>query len=676
MKLGWIGAGAALAYLLAAGGAAAAELALKRVMLSSGGVAYVEYEAVVEGDAELPLDVPLDQVDDVLKSIVVFDDKGGVGSAGLPGRAPLVQSFRDLPFDQAALNSPADLLNALQGAEIRVGGNRPLDGKVLRVVPETVALGPQQSASHHRVTLLTTSGLQQFVLEDADSIGFADPALQADIGKALGEIADNRAKDRRRLVLSARGDGRRVLRVGYVVGAPLWKGSFRLVLPQDSQADKAHLQGWAVLENMSGQDWQNVELTLLSGNPVSFRQAIYDAYYVNRPEVPVDVVGHILPRRDTGDAEAISVTGSRVAAAAGGLNLNAPAAAPAPLAMRAKARAADQQELAPSVDTALASESATQVAYRVPVPVTVASGHSAMIPIIDRDVPAERLALFQPATLATHPLASLRLKNDQPNGLPPGVVTLYERGDTTAYVGDAQLAALPPGETRLISYAADEKTQISVTADSTDAVAHATISEGVLKLTRLYRASTSYHVKAPADEPRRVLIEQPKQPGWDLVAPAGGAAEATPSVYRFPLELAAGKSADLTVTFEQPREESERILDFNDDRVGALAQDRQLDPKIRLAFNELARLRRESAAKRSAENELDQQIAAVNNDQARIRQNLASADRESDLHKRYMAKLAEQETRIEELQAARTKAQTERLAAEKAVTEYLTKLDL
>ncbi|HJQ58013.1 MAG TPA: hypothetical protein VJ890_13975, partial [Vineibacter sp.] len=105
------------AAMLAAGPALAQELALKRVMLSSGGVGYFEYEAAVENDATLKLTVNLDQVDDVLKSLVVYDDKGGVGGLSLPGREPLSQVFKDLPFDQAALGSPAALLNALRGAE-------------------------------------------------------------------------------------------------------------------------------------------------------------------------------------------------------------------------------------------------------------------------------------------------------------------------------------------------------------------------------------------------------------------------------------------------------------------------------------------------------------------------------------------------------------------------------
>ena len=678
MKAGWL-CGTALALVLAAGDAMAGDLALKRVMLSSGGVAYVEYEAAIDGDAELPLDVPLDQVDDVLKSIVVFDDKGGVGSASLPGREPLQQSFRDLPFDQAALNSPADLLNALQGAEIKVGGNKPLAGKLLRVVGETVTTGPGQSTTQHRVTLLTGAGLQQFVLEEADSVSFADAKLQAAVDKALTEIATNRAKDRRRLVLSAHGSGKRTLRVGYVVGAPLWKASFRMVLPDDQKATKAHLQGWAVLENMSGQDWQGIELTLLSGNPVSFRQAIYQTYYVTRPEVPVDVVGHILPKKDTSQSEAVAggVFGNNKALMRAAPAPIVPAGRPENFAGLDMPAPPPPPQIAQSVNTAEASESATQIAFRVPVPVTVESGHSAMIPIVDRDVPVERLGLYQQATLPTHPLASLRLKNDSANGLPPGVMTLYERGNAaTSYVGDAQLASLPAGESRLISYAADEKTQISVKEDDSNAVSHASISDGVLKLTRLYRETVTYHAKAPSAEPRHLLIERDKVEGWHLTGPGSKTVEETPKAYRFPLDLDAGKSTDLTVTFEQPQEESEEIVNFDNDRVGAMVQDRELDPKVRAAFAELAKLRQAVAAKQVVLGQIDQQINALGTDQGRIRQNLSSADRDSDLHKRYMAKMAEQETQIEQLQTARAKADDERKAAEKAVGDYLAKLEL
>src|SRR4051812_19368565 len=129
-----------IALGLAAWPAAAGDLVLKRVMLSAGGVGYLEHEAEGSGNAELTLDVPLGQGDDILKSIVVYDSKGGVGSAQLAGRDPLSQTFGNLPFAADALASPAALLNALQGAEIKVGASRPIVGRLLRVVPETVQL--------------------------------------------------------------------------------------------------------------------------------------------------------------------------------------------------------------------------------------------------------------------------------------------------------------------------------------------------------------------------------------------------------------------------------------------------------------------------------------------------------------------------------------------------------
>lgn len=112
----------------AAGPANAADLSLQRVMLSSGGVGYFEYEAAVDGNATLKLDAPIEQVDDILKSLVVYDDGGTTGEITLPGREPLTQSFVDLPFDRTALDSAPALLNALQGAELRVTGPKPMNG--------------------------------------------------------------------------------------------------------------------------------------------------------------------------------------------------------------------------------------------------------------------------------------------------------------------------------------------------------------------------------------------------------------------------------------------------------------------------------------------------------------------------------------------------------------------
>ena len=184
--------------------------------------------------------------------------------------------------------------------------------------------------------------------------------------------------------------------------------------------------------------------------------------------------------------------------------------------------------------------------FRVPAPVTLAAGHSLIIPIVNREAPIRRLALYDPWGSAGHPLAAVRLENDGESGLPPGVLTLYERDVAAghAYVGDARLGPLPRGEHRLVSFAVDEKVQVSREARSRDLLTRATISRGVLQLTRLEQQVTVYRLKAPAQEARALLIEHPRYPDWQLATPAEKDVELTRDRYRIPVTLEAGRGAD------------------------------------------------------------------------------------------------------------------------------------
>src|SRR5947208_14832029 len=356
-------AAVAAAIMLAVVPAGAAELVLKRVVLSTGGVGYFEYEAAVEGQATLALDVPLDQVDDVLKSLVVYDAGGSAGAITLPGREPLTQSFVDLPFDRAALGSATALLNSLQGAEIRVTAPKAVAGRLVHVDEETVRGAGDVPQTRSRVSVMTESGLQQFVLQEVDAVAFADPALQRQVEAALSRIAAYRTGGRRQLTLSTRGAGQRNVRVGYVVAMPLWKASYRLSLMADPKTETARLQGWAVLENFSGRAWQDVELTLLSGNPVTFRQALYESYYVPRPTVPVESGSRVLPPPDSGTVAHDALAKEEQKAQ------QAPPRAAA-MAGRAQAMPAAPTPAPAALDAAAAAEDATQVAFTPPYKLT------------------------------------------------------------------------------------------------------------------------------------------------------------------------------------------------------------------------------------------------------------------------------------------------------------------
>jgi Domain of unknown function (DUF4139) len=649
----------------------AQDLTLKRVMLSSGGLGYFEYEAAVDGDATLKLTVSLDQVDDVLKSLVVYDDKGGIGGLSLPGKEPLRQTFKDMPFDQTALDSPAALLQALKGAQISVGGPRTMSGRIVSVEEETQTLnGGKATIKRTRVALLTDRGLQQFILEDAENLQFADAALRDKVGQALAAIQSNRAKEARTLDLSARGQGKRTVRVAYIVAAPVWKASYRLTLPADAGAPKAALQGWATIENLSGQDWNNVELTLVSGRPVAFHQALYEAYYVTRPEVPVEVAGRLNPYIDRGGV-AIAETAKRAPAA-----VPAPAP-PAPMNQRDSMFEAAPVSQAAGAEQIQATDAATQVTFKFPNPVSVANGRTLSIPVIDREAPAQRLALFQSDSIARNPMAAVRLTNDGDTGLPPGILTIYERdkAGAVAYVGDARLSAFPIGEKRLLAYALDEKITVERDSARTERLATGTIAGGVLKYSRVIRQTSTYRVHGPAKEPRQLIIMQRRLSGWDLTKPDAKGIELSEGYYRIPFHLPGGDVTQIAeVAQEQIRHQELRLLDTNSDQIRVFAQATEFDAKTREALTKILQLQQTVSEAERKLAQLDADRQQIVQEQARLRDNLGRVPANSDLQRRYLATLDKQETDLEALAKRRGEAEKAVETARDALRTYVSQL--
>ncbi|MBU6475908.1 MAG: DUF4139 domain-containing protein, partial [Alphaproteobacteria bacterium] len=348
--------------------AQATDMPVDRVILSSSGLAQFERQASVTGDATLEFPVRRDQVDDILQSLVVFDPKGHIGSVTLQGRQPLGQVFKELPFNQAQLDNVVALLNAYQGAEVTVQGPEgTVTGKIIRVLPETAVLENNKTVVRHRLSLMTAAGLQQVVLENAQSLKFDDKKVQDEIDGALSAVRNNGTHDRRMLRVNLSGAGARDVTLSYVVEAPVWKTAYRLVVPPAGK-DKGFLQGWAVIENMTANDWKDVDLSLVSGDPVTFKQALYPAYYVQRPEVPVKVFGMTLPRVDKGAVGTAAQMQARQGLFMGGVAMakSMPMAMSAPAAYGAALQETGVGQVAGEAHAAVSNEAATQVLFHFP----------------------------------------------------------------------------------------------------------------------------------------------------------------------------------------------------------------------------------------------------------------------------------------------------------------------
>lgn len=673
--------------LVAAG---AEDLTLRRVMLSTGGVGYFEYEATVDGDADLQLPVRLDQVDDVMKSIVVYDDRGGIGQISLPGQEPLREVFRELPFTPDALTSPVGLLNALRGSEVRAQGARVVVGRILSVTEETVQLPNNGgTVTQHRLSLLTADGVRQVILEETDTLEFTDADLQAQIGDALAALAEHGQRDRRTLTVDLSGSGERTVRVAYVVEVPLWKATYRLTMSDDPDVRTADAQGWAVLENLSGEDWNGVELSVVSGNPVTFRQALYNAYYVSRPEVPVEVLGRVLPQVDQGALQYEDYYSGVVAQTAPPPPPPAPAMAQYDMMARGAGNYYDQGYGASAYESvpyaapapgeaarlqaADSTEANTQVVFRLPEPVTLASGESVLVPIVSRTVPVERLSLFQPSTHPTNPLATVRLSNDGESGLPPGVLTLYERSEATgivSYLGDAQLNAFPAGEERLISFAVDQKVRVDQETASSNVISRGSIVDGVLRLTLTERQTTTYTISGAAQEKRTVVLEHPRYENWELTQPALPDIEATPDRYRIPVEVPAGETVTVQATQEHPIYQQVELLTMTAGQIQYYAAAGELTEEVRQAIARLSEYAAGIAEAQRVLSTLEAEQRRVTADQQRIRANLESVPRDSDLYQRYLTGLSADEDRLEGLETELAEARDALEQAQAAMRDY------
>lgn len=693
---------AASVAALTAASAQAGELTLKRAILSSGGVGYFEYEAeVAAGQTGLSLRARLDQIDDVLKSLIVMD-AAGAASASLPGKAGAAQTFQSLPFGESDLASLPALMNALKGARVSVEAPRRLSGVILSATPETVKDRDGNERSMTRVALMSGVLVEQFLLEETQGLAFADAKLGAQVEAALAALSAARDKSGRDISIHlAQGEARKV-RLGYVAEAPVWKAAYRLSMGGDGQGEKskARLQGWAVIENMTGADWDGVALTLTSGSPVTFRQALYDPYFVTRPTVPPPVPKLALPRMDEGQmpiaaqrmaeedggalrkAKPMMAARARAEALSGAvadLAAPPPPAAPAPAPLGASAAA-----------SADASDSTLGASFALSAPVKAKAGESLSLPFLDVEAQATDSAWVQSGATGRNPWRAVRLSNAATTPWPAGSVTLYETSQAgPVFVGEAQLPTLPAGQDRLMAFGADAKVTVDRETTSKGIVSEIALSRGVLNVIRRERTTTLYRVKNDDQRPRDVVVDQPRIDGATLVTPKPEDATISGRDWRIRRSLAPGQTQAIEVTVERPLGQSVAMNDVSRaglagiffpgrhfdalgrDAFAAVLSETKLDSAAIERLQKIADAAEAVASEQQKLDALARERREIFEDQDRIRANLNAVSASGDFGRSLVAKMQTQETRLAVIEADTTKSRAAQAAARKTLEDLI-----
>src|SRR6188474_2097887 len=276
-------------------------LPVRRVVLYKSGVGYFEHLGRVRGNQSVTIDFTSGQLDDVLKSLTALDLNGGrVSGVSYNSEAGLDRRMGALRLPVGQQTSRAAFLGALRGAT-------RVTGRLLSV--ERIQRGNGTATTQVDALSVVTEGgeIQTVALDPGVSVRIVEADLNQEVAKYLSLVASVRDQDVRRLTISTAGTGARDLFVSYVSEVPVWKATYRLVLPPAGQNRKPLLQGWAIVDNTVGEDWDGVQLSLVAGAPQAFVQAISRPYYVQRPVVPLPERVLMTPQTHQG---ALSVSGA------------------------------------------------------------------------------------------------------------------------------------------------------------------------------------------------------------------------------------------------------------------------------------------------------------------------------------------------------------------------------
>jgi hypothetical protein len=786
----------------------AAKLPVRRVVLYKNGVGYFEHLGHVRGSQDVHIDFTSAQLNDVLKSLTVLDLAGGrITGVDYNSEAPLARRLATLRLALGEKPTMAEFLGALRGARIEVrSGNGPaLTGKLLSVERKTrTGAGAGWTVETDEISLITDGGEVRSVdLNPATSVRIADHDLNVEVGRYLGLIASARDQDVRRMTISTTGNGERSLYVSYISEVPIWKTTYRIVLPTKAEK-KPLLQGWAIVDNTVGEDWENVELSLVAGAPHSFIQQLSEPYYGRRPVVPLPEAVQLSPQTHSAalvggnghltgtvrDQSGAVVPGANVRLldenggivaqttadsnglysfsslgvgnykvdvqspgfqrfvannlniapgenqfnsqlTVGGTNETVEVNAGAPQVQTSTSAVSEfslktgvanrphvsgaatarggfiggvpggsmggvmggvlggvpggmapspanlEEARAMSEAAASGQELGDLFEYKLKDRVTLKKNQSALVPIAQTEIQAEKVSLWNGTTGSGRPLRGLWLKNTSQLTFDGGSFSVLEN---EVFAGEGLTDPIKPGERRLLSYATDLGLLVEAQRNSRPQhVTLAKISKGILTLVSKLEERTLYTVRNQGEIAHTLVVEHPARADWSLAKGAKDPEERAPGVYRFRLEVPPKATASLPVEELRTLDTTYQISDLDTDQIALFVKQGTITPEMAQALQKITDQKGVVAKLEQEMGNRQKDIDRIVEDQGRLRENmkaLRGSAEEKALLQRYTKQLDEQETQLDVLRKKIQDTEAQRDKANDQLEKMIDELQL
>jgi hypothetical protein len=683
---------------------AAARLPVTRVILYKNGVGYFEHAGHVRGSQDVNVDFTTAQLNDVLKSLTVLDlGKGRITGVSYNSAAPLERRLGSLHLPVGENPTTAQFLDALRGARLEVrNGSESAVGRLLSVEDRDAPGKGEQKITLTQISVVSDGGdVRIFDLTPSTSVRVAEKEVNEEVGKYLGLVASTRDQDVRRMTISTAGDGERNLLVSYISEVPVWKSTYRIVIPNEG---KPLLQGWAIVDNTVGEDWKDVELSLIAGAPQSFVQELSQPYYTRRPVVALPENAMLTPQTHEatieGQAEVVagelrspakivtgvvggvpgggqmggviggigSGTGGGVGAGVFRVNGAPPPAAPRPDATVV----ADTLESATTVGET--RELGDLFEYKLKDRVTIRKNQSALVPILQSRIDAEKVSVWNPSD--TSVLRALWVNNTSDLTLDGGSFNVLE-GD--AFAGEGLMDAIKPGEKRIMSYAADLGVLVDAKQKADNQrVTKVIIAHGTMTQSTQERQENAYTIRNRDTSSRTVVIEHPARPGWKLTDDEKPV-ESSASFHRFRLTVEPNKTTTLLVREYRPIMNNYQLTNVTDSQIKFFLNQKMINPDVEKALRRIVAEKSDIAAMETVITGRRAQVSSISDDQQRVRENmkaLKGSAEEKALVERYVRELNEQEDRVQALRREITEMQQKRDAAQSALNGMIEALQM
>ncbi len=651
------------------------KLKVKKVIIFKHGVSYYILEGILKGVGKFELEFKIDEMNDILKSLFVLDtsEKGYISSISYDAAIETNQLLKSIMLNIPDQDSFSSLVTQIKGADVNItiGGAKKVTGKIMGI-EYFEKLNKEEKTIEKLLILLQEDGtISKYNFSEIKSLEILSEEIKKDLKFFLDTVIAGKKKDAKKIIINCESGGNdtaeRNIFVSYIRESPIWKTSYRLIMSkQQAIEQKCLLSGWSLIENTTNQDWEDIELSLVAGMPVSFVYEFYRPIFIQRPVIQPPKV---LSAKPTEIEEGLEMerfedyTMSEMAAEPMAMKKRAKEiasrapAAPAPAGgvgyMKSALSDTEIYDKVKSQTTIQTKDLGELFEYNISKPVTIKRKQSALVPILTESIKAKRVLLYNKNEHDKNPNACLEITNNTNLTLERGPVTIiYD--DNLA--GEAIIPFLNKDDTRLLNYAVEQAVIITHEQESENLNVHrVTFGSGYSYEYYYSNLMTTYKIKNKTDEEKELYLDHPKIYEYKFIEKPIEPEE-TPNYWRFKLKLKPKDAIVFKLKEQRENYSSNYLWNYSKDdllkRVGFYVKKKFIAPDLENQLNEIADLIQNLNDLRAKEEKLNEERDLMTDEQLRLRENISVLGEDSQsisLKERYIKKLSDQENRFEEI---------------------------